>query len=127
MASFISETKVKVAFGTWWFSWTELHFIVLNNFGISFNISVTDAIVSNTLLAAACLLISMNMQYYNPRKEKFWYVLIISIVMSVIWLFLSKFILASVFSGNSEYLSMLNASMIIRFGMAFLISSVSKK
>lgn len=122
MTSFLSRTSGVVAFGAWWFSWTELHFIVLNNFHTPFNIAITDAVLSNALLAATGLVIYMNLRFYTPRKEKFWYVFIISLVLSIMWVFLCKFILSSLFNDNSDYLDLLNASMIIRFGIAFLIT-----
>ena len=62
------------------------------------------------------------MQYYLPRKERFWYVLVVSTTLSVIWLFVSKFFLHWAFSNDADYLNMFNQSMLIRFGIAFLVT-----
>lgn len=62
------------------------------------------------------------MQYYLPRKERFWYVLVVSSVLTIIWLFLSKFILRSLFNGDEQYMNMLEQSMLIRFAIGFLVT-----
>lgn len=122
MKTFLSDTKFIIAFSTWWFSWAELHTIVLNKFGLPFQTAFPDSIISNVLLAASCLLIGMNMQYYLPRKEKFWYILVVSLVLTLIWLFLSKFILRLIFKNDQEYLNMFEQSTLIRFSIGFLVT-----
>jgi two-component system LytT family sensor kinase len=123
MQSFITDKKFAIAFGAWWFSWAELQAIVLNKYGLLFSTALIDSVISNALLAAACLLIGMNMKYYLPRKERFWYVFIVSISLSVLWLFVSKFILLLFLDNNTAYAQMLQQSLLIRFGVAFLITS----
>jgi len=61
------------------------------------------------------------MQYYLPRKERFWYILVVSSVMSVIWLFISKFFLRWIFNNDDDYTAMLSQSMLMRFGIGFLV------
>ena len=122
MKTFLSDKKFIIAFSIWWFSWAELHAIVLNKFGLPFRTAFPDSVISNLLLAASCLLIGMNMQYYLPRRERFWYVLVVSSVLSIIWLFLSKFILHLMFNGDEQYINMLEQSMLIRFGIGFLVT-----
>ena len=123
MQSFLSDIKFRIAFGAWWFSWTELQAIVLHRYGLMLPIALTDSIVSNTLLAASCLLIGMNMKYYLPKKERFWYILIVSAALSTAWLFTSKFLLLSIIKNNLVYAQMLQQSLLIRFCIAFLITS----
>jgi two-component system LytT family sensor kinase len=120
-SSLSSNTKFKIAFGAWWFTWAELHFIVLNNFGIPFPQAIADSFISNTLLAASCLLISMNMKYYLPRKERFWYILVISFALSLVWLLVTHMILMFSFKNDTEYINMLNHSSTLRYSVAFLM------
>jgi two-component system, LytTR family, sensor kinase len=61
------------------------------------------------------------MQFYLPRKERFWYVLVISLVISLIWLGLTKLILGIIFR-DEQYNSILDRSMLLRFAIAFLIT-----
>jgi len=119
--SFLSDRRFIIAFTAWWFGWIQLHAVVLNKFGLPFPVAFPDSVVSNGLLAACCLLIGMNMQYYLPRKERFWYILVVSSVMSVIWLFISKFFLRWIFNNDDDYTAMLSQSMLMRFGIGFLV------
>jgi two-component system LytT family sensor kinase len=120
--SSLSDTRFKIVFGAWWFAWAQLHMIALANFGLSYTEAIMDSLISNILLAAGCLLISMNMQYYLPRKERFWYILVISLMLSIIWLFTSKFILELIYPDDAQYILMLDRSLLIRFGIAFLLT-----
>ena len=122
MHSYLKDTKFIIAFSTWWFAWAQLQAIVLHRFGLPFSEAVIDSLISNLLLAGACLLIGMNMQYYLPRKEKFWYILLVSSVLSVAWLFISKFFLSLNFSDDIIYMQMLEKSLLIRFASGFLVT-----
>jgi len=116
-----SDTKFRVAFGAWWFTWMELHVIMLNNFGIPVWEAIVDSLVSNVLLAALCLLICMNMKYYLPRKERFWYILIVSFALSLMWLLISHMILMFLFKNDEAYMNMLNNTSMLRYSIAFLM------
>jgi LytS/YehU family sensor histidine kinase len=98
-----------------------MHTIILTKFDVPFSKAIVDSLISNALLAASCLLIAMNMKYYLPRKERFWYILIISFALSLIWLLLMHVLLMFLFKNNSAYISMLNDSSVLRFAMAFLM------
>ncbi len=123
MQSFLSNIKFRIAFGAWWFSWAELHAVVLHKYGLLFPIALTDSIISNVLLAASCLLIGMNMKYYLPKKERFWYILIVSASLSIAWLFTSKVLLLTILKDEAAYAQMFQQSLLIRFCIAFLITS----
>ena len=123
MQSFTSGLKFRIIFGAWWFCWAQLQMIAVYRSGLPFNLSIVDSLVSNTVLAGACLLIAINMRFYLPGKEKLWYVLIVSIVMSLLSLYTSKFILAGMYADNTLYLEVLDNSMLIRFGNAFLLTA----
>ncbi len=123
MQSFLSDIKFRIVFGAWWFSWAEIHAIVLHRYGLMFSTAFIDSVASNTLLAASCLLIGMNMKYYLPKKERFWYILIVSASLSTVWLFISKMFLLGIIKNNPAYAQMLQQSLLIRFCLAFLITS----
>lgn len=117
----LSDKKFKLIFAAWWLDWAIVHIVILCNFNIPDLQAVTDSLVSNTLLAASCWLISNNMRFYLPGKERFWYILVISILLSFFSLFSIKLILSFVFKDDSYYLLFLNKSSIIRFWIAFLL------
>jgi sensor histidine kinase YesM len=119
--SSLSDKKFRLLFAAWWFDWIIVHTVVLTNFNLPLTSAIIDSCVSNILLAASCWLVGNNMRYYLPRQERFWYILVISIVLSTIWLFLIKVMLGIIFRGDTEYFLFLKQSTTIRFWIAFLL------
>jgi sensor histidine kinase YesM len=120
--SSLSDTKFKAVFIAWWVVWSILHIAVLINYGFSPARSFADSLISNTLLAATCWLIGNNMRYYLPGKEKYWYVLTISVGLTAVWLLFARGILWLLFKNDTAYVQSLRQSSNIRFGIAFLIN-----
>ncbi len=116
----LSANRFNLVFAAWWLSWSAVHAFVLSDYNFSPLIVATDSVVSNLLLAGSCLLISNNMKYYLPRQEKYWYVLIVSIVFCIIWLSLSRWILVLIFKNNTDYILFLQQSIPIRAANGFL-------
>lgn len=110
-----------LAFITWWLVWTIVHIWVLGEYEISFIQSLCDALTSNFLLAAFCLLVVNNMKYYLPRNERYWYILIISLVLSSLYLFLVRTILKFWFKEDEVYITLLRQSFYIRYITGFLM------
>jgi sensor histidine kinase YesM len=82
---------------------------------------VVDTVVSNLFLTACWILIVNNMRYYLPRREKYWYILIISIAMSVLCTWLSHLLLWFIFRNDAQYLLALSQTTGFRFGISFLL------
>ncbi|MEO6328036.1 MAG: histidine kinase [Ginsengibacter sp.] len=122
MQSAISDKKFKLAFTTWWIVWALVHAFAIADFKITNIEAVSDSFVTNLLLAASCWLISNNMRFYMPRRESFWYILVISVVFSFISVFLIKVLLGLFFSDDPNYVLFLKSSSTIRFWIAFLLS-----
>jgi two-component system LytT family sensor kinase len=117
----LSVNKYRLFFSAWWLLWLLLQVVVLNWLGFSLQVSFIDSAVTNLLLAASCLFVSNNMKYYLPQKERHWYILVLSLVMSGLWLALSRWLLMLVITGNAEYSLFFKKSLPIRFGIAFLL------
>ena len=124
--SIIQDRKFKVVFFTtfiiWWIVWAIMHCIVLLGFGFTPSMAMIDSIISNTLLAGACLLILNNMRYYLPKNEKYWYVLVISIALSSVWLFFVRIALWAIYKTDVAYMNSLSQTSNIRFSIAFLLT-----
>ena len=99
---------------------------MLDQLGIDNFHAVIDSVISNALLAASGFFISYNMKYYLPRREKYWYILIVSLIISFLWMLLLKGALWLIFKSGDPYLNNFYSSWGIRFGAGFLlISSMS--
>lgn len=110
-----------ITFLAWFAVWSMLQVKVLQDFGIPSFTAVTDAILSNLLLEAFCLLVINNMRYYLPKQEKYWYTLVISIALSSLWLLIIRISLWALFKKDAGYMNSLAHTSTIRFAIAFLI------
>ena len=119
--SITTGSRFKITFITWWLIWTMVQLLVINSYGASLIQSFTDSLFCNLLLAASCLLITNNMKYYLPQRERYWYVLIMSLVLSGIWLLAVKTILKLIFKTDEAYLLFLGKSIYIRYVIGFLM------
>jgi two-component system, LytTR family, sensor kinase len=108
-------------FIAWFGIWSMVQIKVLQDFGIAASRAIADAVISNLLLEAACLLVINNMRYYLPKREKYWYILIISIGLSSLWLLLLRVSLWALFKNDEVYMQSLSQTSFVRFAMAFLM------
>ena len=123
MSTTASQKRLRYINAIWWTVISIIHAIALTSFDLTNTQTIVDSLICNLLLAGTCILIFNNMRYYLPRQEKYWYVLIISIGTSTVWLFISNMVLKLIFKGDEHYLYILNKSLSIRFGVSFLMVS----
>ena len=122
-ASLLQTVRFRIAFGIWWACWTLLHFFVLYNAGFSWQIAFWDSAISNLLLGAAAILVSLTLQYYLPGQNKYSFLLCLCAVLAVIWVSISRALLLLVLREGSEYSSFFSQSLLIRGATGFLIIS----
>ncbi|MEX6686769.1 histidine kinase [Danxiaibacter flavus] len=118
-----SQKRLLLINAIWWTTISIIHAIALTNFELTNVQVITDSLISNVLLSAGCLLIFNNMKYYLPRREKYWYVLIVGIGISSVWLCISRLILVHLFPDDEHYLTLYSKSLPIRFAIAFSMVS----
>jgi two-component system LytT family sensor kinase len=118
----LSIGKFFVIFLAWWLIWAGLQTNLLMGFGLSLGTSLVDSSVSNTLVALACALVSNNLQYYLPKRERYWYILFLSLFISLIILLACKAILVPLLSSraNPAYSQFFSRSWAVRFDIVFL-------
>jgi two-component system LytT family sensor kinase len=119
----LSIGKFLLIFLSWWLIWAILQTMLLTDFGLSMKIAVVDSVITNVLLALACGFVSNNLQYYLPKKERYWYILFLSLVLSGLILLACKWILVpSLGSIASEnYAVFFSRSWLVRFDIIFLL------
>jgi len=119
----LSTGKFLLIFISWWAIWAFLQISLLIGFGLSAGTALTDSLVSNTLVALCCGFISNNMQYYLPKKERYWYILFISLGLSGIILLACKAILVPLLSEKLavvDYAIFFSRSWAVRYDIVFL-------
>jgi two-component system, LytTR family, sensor kinase len=110
-------------FIAWWLTWAGVQAWMLYSYGYSLQLSVIDSAVTNALLAACCVLITNILQYYLPRQERYWYILIISSLLSALWLLIVTYGLPYLVQQEGDYYNFLTRSLPVRFGVAFLLTA----
>ena len=119
----LSTGKFLLIFISWWAIWAFLQSSLLISFGLRPTTALADSVVSNTLVALSCGFLSNNMQYYLPKKERYWYILFISLALSGIILLACKAILVPLLSGVADgvaYVQFFSRSWPVRFDIVFL-------
>jgi sensor histidine kinase YesM len=111
-----------IAFICWFAIWSTLQVKLLQDIGVPSAKAITDAIISNLVLEALCLLIISNMRYYLPRREKYWYTLVISVSFSAVWLLITRVSLWIIFKSDADYQAILSKTSFIRFVLAVLMT-----
>lgn len=97
----LSSGKVVVIFVSWWAIWAVLQTSLLMSYGLGTGTALSDATVSNTLIALCCVFISNGMQYYMPKKERYWYILFVSLGLAALCTVVSKAILVPLLHSGS--------------------------
>lgn len=119
--SFLYEKENLTALIIWWLVWMVLQWNMLLIANIPTTIAFTDCVVSFIILFACAWLILNNLRFYLPKKEKYWYVIVVCFVLSLTWSILSQFILKNIFADNTPYVHVLNTSFLLRFSYGFLM------
>jgi hypothetical protein len=118
----LSQKKFIFIFIAWWLIWTAMQSWILYGLGFSLQLSVTDSALSNFLLAGACILISNNLKYYLPQQQRYWYLLLLSLLTSGAWVLAIKYGLPYIITDTGNgYSFFLTKSLPVRFGVAFLV------
>lgn len=94
--------------------------IVYNILNFSLQIALADSLLSNGLLAIACIIISNMLGYYQPKNEKIFFILLLSGLLTAIIVFATKYGLNYLFPRENSYVLFLNFSLPFRAIIAFL-------
>ncbi|MEO8821937.1 MAG: histidine kinase [Ginsengibacter sp.] len=123
MKSILSDKHLRIFFAAWWLLCMAIQFYVLKQLGIDDRYASIDSLVSIILLAGGSFFISNNLKYYLPRKEKYWYIIIISITVGFFWFLLQRGVLWMVLKTGDPYNEFISDTATIRFGAGFLLLS----
>jgi two-component system, LytTR family, sensor kinase len=117
-----SQNKFLWVFIAWWLIWAGIQAWVLYGIGYPVKVALIDSLLSNVLLASACIVVSNSFQYYLPGREQYLHILIISLVFSGTWVLIIKYLLPVLIpQEESDYEIFLSKSLYVRFGVAFLL------
>ena len=109
-------------FAAGWLPWTAVHFVMLKNWSGEWQLSLVDAIITNALLAGACLVINNILRFYRPQRQLYIYLVVMCLAISGFWSAIVQHGLGALFYKHPQYVEFLDKSMSVRFDIAFLLS-----
>ncbi len=118
----LATAKNKFIFAGSWLAWALMHVSLLDSWGYSWQTALIDMLLTNGLLAAVSLLLSNNLRYYRPRKQKYLYILIVCIAMSGLWGGVVRYGVGALLQFDETYFNFFESSMPIRFNIALLVT-----
>jgi len=98
--------------------------ILLYWFEFSPGVAITDSLISNLPLLGVCLLVMNTIRYYLPGREQYMNILLACIVLTILWLVLTKWLLSLTLEHTPGYREFLIQSVIIRFSVGFLVLGI---
>src|SRR5688572_28679468 len=117
-----SVRRFTLLFSISWLILMADHILVLHWFGLSWMAAVIDSLISNVLLFLACLLVMNTLRYYLPRGQQYVNIFSLCLLLSIIWLFITKGLLrVSLSNAYDDIPNILHHSLPIRFSIGFLI------
>jgi len=117
----LSLIRFRIIFIASWVVILADHVMLLHFFGQPWEAAAVDAVLSNTLLLLACLLVMIVLRYYLPRGQQYINVFALCLLLTIAWLLLSKWLLGLLLGQYEGYKLLLHNSLSIRFSLAFLL------
>lgn len=121
--SLFSSKKVISFAAVSWLLWIGMHTATFWLLGFSWQVALTDSAVSNILLLLASLVVSNTLRFYQPGKGRYINVAAWCLLLSVIWVFVSRWVLMYLLGNDVVYPEILDRSLLIRLCIGFLLIS----
>lgn len=117
----LSVKQIKLTAGIIFLFWEACCALILYYIlNFSWQISLADSVISNSLLAFGCVIISNMLGYYQPKNEKMLFIFLLTAVLSLVVIYLAKYGLNYLFVKEKSYELFLNFSLPFRYILAFL-------
>lgn len=114
-------TRFRLTFLICWAGWTGVHAYLLTRFGFHVYAGFMDSLITNGTLCAASVMLSNNLGYYRPKKEKYYILLVWGLGLVAICMGVSHAVLRSLLINEAGYPSFLQQSMPVRFCIGLLL------
>lgn len=99
-----------------------MHFLMLLEFTVAWPVALVDSLLSNALLAGSAILIIRTLGFYRPSKNKYLYLFVWCVMLSILWALVVRYSLTALFHGQALYVEFLDKSILFRFDIAFLLN-----
>jgi hypothetical protein len=123
LKSLLSDKNLRIFFAAWWLLCLAIQFFVLKQLNIDDTHAAIDSLCSIILLSGGSLFISNNLKYYLPRKERYWYIVIVSVTVGFFWILAQRGAMWALLKSDDVYNQFVSETAWIRFGAGFLLLS----
>jgi two-component system LytT family sensor kinase len=89
----------------------------------NWQIAMVDSIISNGLLAIGCIVLSNMLGYYQPKRERMLFLVLLVSVLTAVIVFLARYLLTCLFFNQDVYRTFLTFSLPFKAIIAFLCLS----
>jgi two-component system, LytTR family, sensor kinase len=104
----------------WWLLCAVVQMAIVQQAGAGILQAAADGFISQFIICTAGIILFGNMRFYLPRKEKYMYVLVVSLVFGGLSLLLGAGILKAIYKTDTAYLALFSASAPVRFVITFV-------
>lgn len=118
--SFISYSKIILAYIGWWLVWFALQSLLVTQNGFDWNTALLDAGVTQLVFAIAGYTINTSMHSYQPSIRNSLYILSWSLALAVLCVVIQRWILLQLI-GHEDYPTFLEHSLILRGAFGWLM------
>lgn len=122
--SLFTVRRFLIIFSIAWVVLMADHAILLWSLDWPVELAVIDSLISNILLLLICLLVMNTVRYYVPEFTQYLNILCMCVVLTVLWLLLSKWLLGLALNSYEGYAIFLRRSLMVRSSIAFLILGI---
>lgn len=119
--SLSGKTKILLIYLAWWLVWILDQALVLSQTGFDWETALTDAVITQVIVAIAGYVINTSMHSYQPSAKNSVYVVIWSIALAALCAEFQRRVLMQVMSDNAAYLNFLEGTLIVRGAFAWLM------
>ena len=117
----LETAKYRAIFFGCWLVIALLQTASLSWYGFPLDLALSDSFITSGLLAAACWLISGNLEYYRPQQARYLYIGIWCFLLAGIWTSSLYYLLPILLETDNIYEIFLLNSLPVRFCIGFLM------
>lgn len=111
----ISYPKVLLFYLGWWLVWMVEQAYLFHSLEWSWEIALTDAAITQLLLAVGGYIMHTSFRYYQPGQKRILSLVVWSLMMAGLLLGAQRWSLAAIFADHVEYISFLDRSSLMRY------------
>ena len=122
MSKSVTYSKILTIYLFWWANWIAVQTAVILGLGFGWETALTDAAITQLIFALAGYTINASMRSYQPSIKNMVYLICYSIVLTLLSVFIQRWLLLQTLSGVLDYPHFLEKSLTVRGTFGWLMN-----